>query len=232
MQSQTVKDSGEWKLKMGDSRHWLFPFQSFPSSYNPCVLETGSIQERQGCFSNVMDSQKRICFPPFSPTRRVLQKVLIDQAMLILLTSEWKTRSWYPQLLKLSIQSPLILPKIPNLLQGPNKKHHLLITKENLRFLACIFSGQDYFQNEYQRSLQLSSQMPDNQVESLNTNFPGINGIANVLGEKLIPLNFLWLKIFNSIRLKDLGPHIMTPLDAFISATVLYLSISVLSLLF
>ena len=74
--------------------------------------------------------------------------------------------------------------------------------------------------------------MPDNQVESLITNFPGINGIANVLGEKLIPLNVLRLKIFNSIRLQDLGPHIMTSLEAFISATVLCLSISVLSLLF
>lgn len=191
MQSRTVKDSGKWKLKMGGLETLIISISEFPIKLQLMCLGDWIHTGKAGCFSNVLDSQKGICFPPFSPTRRVLQKGLIDQATLILLTSEWKTQSWYPQLLKLSIQSPLILPKIPNLLQGPNKKHHLLITKGNLRFLACIFSGQDYFQNEYQRSLQLSSQMPDNQVESLITNFPGINGIANVLGEKLIPLNVL-----------------------------------------
>lgn len=179
------------EIKNGGLKTLIISISEFPIKLQPMCLGDWIHTGKAGMLFKCDGLTKKDMLSPIFPNTQSPTKSFDRQAMLILLTSEWKTRSWYPQLLKLSIQSPLILPKIPNLLQGPNKKHHLLITKENLRFLACIFSGQDYFQNEYQRSLQLSSQMPDNQVESLNTNFPGINGIANVLGEKLIPLNFL-----------------------------------------
>ena len=39
-----------------DPRHRPFCFQSFPSSSNLFILETASIQQRQGCFSNLLDS--------------------------------------------------------------------------------------------------------------------------------------------------------------------------------
>ena len=35
--------------------------------------------------------------------------------------------------------------------------------------------------------------MPGDQAQSLITNSPGVSGIAGVLGDKLIPLNALWL---------------------------------------
>ena len=54
-------------------------------------------------------------FPPFSLIGRVLHKALIDQAKLILITPAWQTQFWYPQLLKLSIRNPLVLPKVPDL---------------------------------------------------------------------------------------------------------------------
>ena len=114
---------------------------------------------------------------------------MIDQATLILITPAWQTQSWYPQLL--SIRNPLILSKVPGLLQGPKKELHPLIAKGNLQHLAWIVSGKDYLQKEYQRNLPPLSQMPDNQAQSLIPNRPGVNGIAGVLGDKLIPLNAL-----------------------------------------
>ena len=122
---------------------------------------------------------------------RVLHKVLIDQATLILITPAWKTKSWYPQLLRLSIQNLLILPKVPDLLQGPNKKHHPLIAKGNLELLAWIVSGKGYLQKKYQWKMPLLLQMPGDQAQSLTTNLPGISGIADVLGNKLIPFDAL-----------------------------------------
>ena len=134
---------------------------------------------------------KGYAFPPFSLIGRVLHKGLIDQATLILIKPAWKTQSWNSQLLRLSIQNLLILPKVPDLLQGPNKKHHPIITKGNLELLAWIVSGKGYLQKEYQREMPLLLQMPDDQAQSLITNRPGISGIADVLGDKLTPLNAL-----------------------------------------
>ena len=122
-----------------------------------------------------------------------LAQSLIDQATLILITPAWQTQSWYPQLLRLSNRNPLILSKVPGLLQGLNKEFHPLIAKGNLQHLAWMVSGKGYFQKEYQRNLPPLSQMPDNQAQSLITNRPGVNGIAGALGDKLIPLNALWL---------------------------------------
>ena len=120
-----------------------------------------------------------------------LHRVLIDQATLILVTPVWQTQSWYPQLLRFSNRSPLILSKVPGLLQGLNKELHPIIVKGNLQHLAWIVSGKGYLQKEYRRNLPPLSQMPDNQAQSLITNRPGVNGIAGALGDKLIPLNAL-----------------------------------------
>ena len=72
---------------------------------------------------------------------------------------------------------------------APNKELHPLITKGNLQLLAWIISGKGYLQKKYQRNLPVLSQVPDDQAQSIITNRPGINGIADVLGDKLISLN-------------------------------------------
>ena len=100
------------------------------------------IHTAKAAISNVLDSTKGYAFPKFSLTGRVLHKILIDQAILILITPAWQTQSWYPQLLRLSIQSLLILAQK----LGPNKELHPLITKGNLQLLAWIVSGKGYFQ--------------------------------------------------------------------------------------
>ena len=73
MHSWTIKDSSKWKLNplvlQNLYKSWWTPdrplhFQSFQSSSCLCLLETGSIEQRQGCFSNVLESHKMICFSP------------------------------------------------------------------------------------------------------------------------------------------------------------------------
>ena len=80
---------------------WSFCFQSFPWNSKLCVLETGSIQQRVGCFLNVLDSHKRICSPipsSVSLISRFSHKVLIHQATLIMITLLSQTQPCYPQL--------------------------------------------------------------------------------------------------------------------------------------
>ena len=48
-----------------------------------------------------------------------------------------------------------------------------------------------YLQKDYQKSLSSILQMPGDQGQSLITNRSGVSGIADVVGEKLIPLDVL-----------------------------------------
>ena len=97
---------------------------------------------------------KIYAFPIFSVISTVLHKVLTDQGMSILITPAWKVQSWYPQLLRPLIQNPLTLPKIPDLLEDPNKEYHPLIAKGNLQPLPWTVSRKDYIQKEYQSNIK------------------------------------------------------------------------------
>ena len=163
MQSRTVKDSSEWKLNpvvfQNLCKSWWTPdidlFASRVSHQVPAYVswKLDPYSKGRDAFQMRWTHTKGYAFPPFSLIGRVLHKVLFDQATLILITPAWQTQSWYPQLLRLSIRNPLILPKVPDLLQGPNKEPHPLITKGSLQLLAWIVSGKGYLQKEYQRKL-------------------------------------------------------------------------------
>ena len=92
----------------------------------------------------------------------------------------------------MSIKNPLLFPNVPNILIGPNKQNHQLTEKQDLQLLAWTVSGKSYLQKKYQKSLPSLLQMPEDQGQSLNTNRPCVNGIADVVGEKSIPLDVLW----------------------------------------
>ena len=74
-----IKSSGVSKPLqiLVDPRYRPFRFQSFPSSSSLCLLETASIQQRQGCFPNALDSHKRICFSPIFSNRQSLTQSFV-----------------------------------------------------------------------------------------------------------------------------------------------------------
>ena len=59
-------------------------------------------------------------FPPFSLIGRVVNMALQENVeAMILVTLTWQTQPWYTLLLRLSLQRPLLLPALPNLLLIP-----------------------------------------------------------------------------------------------------------------
>lgn len=72
-------------------------------------------------------------FPFFSLIGRVLKKVAIDQAILILITPIRQAQLWYPQLCQMP---QLFLPNMRNLLIGLNQENHVLVKKGSLQLLA------------------------------------------------------------------------------------------------
>jgi len=59
-------------------------------------------------------------FPPPPLVSRCLEKLRIDQAKAILITPVWPQRLWYPLLLQMSCQQPLLLPQQQGLLIEPH----------------------------------------------------------------------------------------------------------------
>ena len=114
-----------------------------------------------------------------------------EKATLLLITPAWPTQSWHPLQLQLTVQIPLLLPKKQNILLEANRENHPLIEQKNLQLLAWTVSGKNYMQKEFWETLPLLSQIPEDPVEMLITNQPGVSGIAGVLKDRLISLSVL-----------------------------------------
>lgn len=137
----------------------------------------------------VVERNVRLCVPPFGLINQVLSKVYQEQVeQLLLVTPAWQTQQWYAQLLNMSVQQPLLLPPVPNLLQDSQGKFHPLMKNQSQRLMAWKISGIALKWTEFQRMLPILYHIPEGRVPYLVTNRPGISGLAGVVGNKLIHL--------------------------------------------
>ena len=72
-------------------------------------------------------------FPPFSLIGRVLRKVEVDQATLLVVAPVWQGQPWFPKLLQLSIRNPILLPFQKDMLKNPRGESHPLLLNSSLR---------------------------------------------------------------------------------------------------
>ena len=98
MLSQTVKDSHEWNLNPMEIKIW-WSSGTDPFAFRVSYQVPTHVLWKRDPYSIDMDAfqmcwihKKRICFPPFSLKGRVLHKVLINQATLILITPAYQTQ--------------------------------------------------------------------------------------------------------------------------------------------
>ena len=82
-------------------------------------------------------------FPPIPLLRQVLEKVLHEPCQMILIAPAWPTQSWFPLLLRLSIDHPRLLPPHRHLLKQPRRNlfhdnpQHLLLHAWRLSSQPC-----------------------------------------------------------------------------------------------
>ena len=67
-------------------------------------------------FSISWANLKCYAFPPFSLLTQVLAKIRNDKALVLLIAPVWTTQNWYPLLLQLAVEQPILLPQKDNLL--------------------------------------------------------------------------------------------------------------------
>ena len=67
------------------------------------------------------------CFPSFSIILKVLQKIQQDKAQAIVVVPYWTTQNWFPVLLGMLVDHPLIITASLNILYLPTTQQHLTL---------------------------------------------------------------------------------------------------------
>ena len=192
--SRQFNDTLEWMIEKSIFRElvqiWQTPnIDMFASRLN-CQMDKYVSWKRDpdalwvDAFSRSWTNTYFYAFPPFSLIMRCLQKTVRDTAECIIVVPLWPTQIWYPELLKLLIDHPRILPQ-GNILSLPNsRKVHPLMKK--LHLIACRLSG-DRTKSETFR-LKLPISYSHHGVEELRNNILHIsrNGYHSVIKNRLI----------------------------------------------
>ena len=198
-ESRHSQDSSEWKLcpsifhrvcqKFGKPNLDLFASRNCHQLQRYVSWKPDPLCLFADAFSQRWEQFLPYAFPPFCLITRVVRKVSRDQVPhMILVTPLWSTQPWYPCLLGMSIENPIILPRFQNLLRNPNQESHPLIRDSNLTLVAWSISGLPLQQEEFRRTLPKSSQTAGPKELELLTAMPGISGWAGAIRGRLIPL--------------------------------------------
>ena len=126
-------------------------------------------------------------FPPFCIIQRVLQKINIDQATGIIIVPNWPTQTWWPYLMSMLINYPIILPRKTRTLFLPAQPQEIHPLHTKLELLACPLSGTSCLTKEFQKKLQNLSSNPGGQGHRSNIELTLKDGKCSVLQGKLIP---------------------------------------------
>ena len=194
-ESRNFKESTEWKLDENVVQKvfkiWDMPvIDMFASRLNKQINRYASWLPDPGAevidaFSCDWAKFYFYAFPPFSLIPRCLAKLRHDRGDCILIAPVWTTQCWFPAIMEMMIDTPILLPKGENLLQLPGtQKIHPLCGKMVL--MACRLSGEPSRTEMYQNGLPISSwPLGDLELKS-NTRPTSKSGFRTVIKGKLI----------------------------------------------
>ena len=120
-------------------------------------------------------------FPPFSLIRKCLQKIIEDKATVLLTTPVWQSRPWYPMLLNLLYDRPLLLPHNPQILKLPwSQTIHPLFQNRKFRLAIWPLSGDLLKTKNFQKGCAKYCRPHGNLVQKNIIRVLGNNSLAGV----------------------------------------------------
>jgi len=130
-------------------------------------------------------------FPPFSILQRVLQKISKEEATGLLVVPNWRTQTWWPCLMNMLIDFPLILPRKEDTLYMPAHPQLLHPLHKKLQLLVCRLSGISSQAEEFWLALQRSSWNLGVPVHKSSTTLTIKDGECSVVQGVSIPFQHL-----------------------------------------
>lgn len=122
-------------------------------------------------------------FPPFCLINLCLRKITVDKAEGIIIVPLWPTQPWFPRLLRMLTETPVVLPRDVLKLPYNNTRHPL---RKTLRLMSCLVSGNFMKAKEFRRQQPRSCLPPGDRVPKFNINRILENGEITVLEGRLI----------------------------------------------
>ena len=146
--SRMLNETTEWSLEpryfrvIGDR----FPgldidlFASYLNNKLPRYVSWMSDKNAEFCDAFSLDWSMfyAYAFPPFSLIGRVLQKVQLDRANMVIVVPEWRSQYWFSILMSLLTEEPLFLPRNGRAICIPINSQTAPVTS---RFVVCSISG-------------------------------------------------------------------------------------------
>ena len=128
------------------------------------------------------------CFPPFCLISRILHRVILQQASMLIIVPLWQQRPWYPQLLDLLVDFPILLPKT-NIISDPAQRRTM--TNVNWNLIACTISGKNSKRKEFLEKLEkfwpLDGENPQRKLTNIS--------LGNTLFTAIFKDGMCWIKM-------------------------------------
>ena len=141
-------------------------------------------------FSVSWDNYKNFyAFPPFSLVMKCLLKICMDNVSGILIVPLWPTQSWFPKLMRMLTDVPLLLPK--DVIQLPFKKGQNHKLHQSLRLLVCPVSGNVSEAEGFLKNPLILCLRPGEDPPHFSMKFICESGFISVIKRKLIPCHIM-----------------------------------------
>ena len=128
-------------------------------------------------------------FPPFALIGRCLHQIQSQRVShMVFVAPVWPAQPWYPLLLDLCIDFPLLLPVQEDLLTQGSRTHPL----KHLQLAGWLLSAEVTKRQTFLRRVEKSSWQPGGKIQLVPIPLPGQNGVAGVVNRSmLIPFHHL-----------------------------------------
>ena len=166
LESRQMRDTSNWMLNKGIFKQinqmWgplkidLFADRLNTQLENYMSWRPDPYAMGMDAFQIPWNNKRGYAFPPFCLITRCLSKVLKEKSEIVIITPAWQTQPYYPLLLTLSIDNPILLPPMKNLLLSPEGVVHPLVSNQTLKLVAWKVSGDKYKQQEFRSKLPSS----------------------------------------------------------------------------
>ena len=134
-------------------------------------------------------------FPPFCLITRCLQKVVQEQATMIIVVPMWATQVWFTRLLSLLIDHPKVFKVTKDVLSNP-LLGNIHPSSHKLVLMAYKISGITSLTSRFLQKLPTSLCVPGNQALRNNIQFTLQSGPSFVCQGKLIQLLILLVQLY------------------------------------
>ena len=200
LQSRARFDVSDWMLNPSVfsriSCHWIHSIDLFASAWNRQLETFVSWQPQPSAltidaFSLDWHRLQAYAFPPFALIQRCLGKIRKDQAELTLVAPYWPTQPWFPSLLELACEIPLVIRHQENLLAGSTGLPHPLLSKGGLLLTVWRLSGVSMRQETFRKVSSIIYWPQIVPPYLLHTKAHGTFGLIGVFSGIRIPCHLL-----------------------------------------